>query len=372
MLIGHVSDERFVALADVLLEFASGPTSVEARSRATGSVHAELAPGDYTVTLQKPGFGSKRTMLTIPPVARSGAEPASFRLLSDGLLGYVWPKWVRAGQPAEFRVHSVEAYHLELFRYGLTKDRIRSLGWFDEHGPRAVMQITPDGDYSQTGVAWNQTGYTSKVHAQRVLAPERAGLYYFHASTKSGAFFSFPWIVAPAQPRCPVAVLLSNINGNAYNNFGGRSNYINPACLPGRPTVNARQDLSRYTETNHRVYDRDDYAPLSFERPEPFQQIDAHEQATDPIEGRNACHLAPAEWRLLAWLEREGLDADVYAESQLHAGELRLDDYRVLVLGPHPEYWTRQMYDHVKRWVFERGGRLIYLGGNGLNCEVEM
>ena len=25
----------------------------------------------------------------------------------------------------------------------------------------------------------------------------------------------------------------------------------------------------------------------------------------------------------------------------------------------------------MKEWVFERGGRLIYLGGNGLNCEVE-
>ena len=29
------------------------------------------------------------------------------------------------------------------------------------------------------------------------------------------------------------------------------------------------------------------------------------------------------------------------------------------------------MYDRVKKWVFEDGGRLMYLGGNGLNCEVE-
>jgi hypothetical protein len=29
------------------------------------------------------------------------------------------------------------------------------------------------------------------------------------------------------------------------------------------------------------------------------------------------------------------------------------------------------MYYAVKKWVFERGGRLIYLGGNGLNCDVE-
>jgi hypothetical protein len=29
------------------------------------------------------------------------------------------------------------------------------------------------------------------------------------------------------------------------------------------------------------------------------------------------------------------------------------------------------MYERVKAWVHARGGRLMYLGGNGLNCEVE-
>jgi hypothetical protein len=29
------------------------------------------------------------------------------------------------------------------------------------------------------------------------------------------------------------------------------------------------------------------------------------------------------------------------------------------------------MYRRVKRWVFEEGGRLMYLGGNGINCAVE-
>ena len=69
-------------------------------------------------------------------------------------------------------------------------------------------------------------------------------------------------------------------------------------------------------------------------------------------------------------MEREGFAYDLYAETQLHAGLLDLDAYRVLVISTHPEYWSREMYAAVKRWVFERGGRLVYLGGNGLNCEV--
>ncbi|HQU44335.1 MAG TPA: hypothetical protein PK867_16060, partial [Pirellulales bacterium] len=118
-------------------------------------------------------------------------------------------------------------------------------------------------------------------------------------------------------------------------------------------------------------YDTDEYDPLSFDRPEPINSIAAGEQPTDPIEGRAACHLAAAEWRLLAWLEREGVDYDFYAETQFHFDQLDLADYRVLVLSTHPEYWSRKMYDRLKRWVNDEGGKLVYLGGNGLNCEVE-
>ncbi len=367
ILVGYVSDERYVALSDVSLEFQRAGQSVAVRSRATGSVYAPIEPGVWRVTLAKQGYGSKSVELTVDP-----AKPYQFRLLTDRLYGYAWPKCVRGGEQAEFRVNSVEAYKLELWRYGATKELIRTVGWFDEHGPRATMQITPDGDYTQTGVEWNKVGYNNiPVHRQFETAPERSGLYYFHARTKGGEFFSFPWIVAPRQPQAKIAVLASNINWNCYNSFGGRSNYIHATEFPPTPTVNARQDLYRYTDPDHVFYDRQDYAPLSFDRPEPFNHIDEHEQITHPIEGRQACHLAAAEWRLYGWLEREGIPFDLYAETQLHDDTLRLDDYQLLIIHTHPEYWSRKMYLALKDWVFGRGGKLMYLGGNGLNCEVE-
>lgn len=368
MLIAYVSDERYVALPAVLLELEGEAASFEARSRATGAVHVEVPSGNYKVTIQKPGFGAKSVHLQI----NEGREPYQLRLLADGLLGYAWPKCLKVGEKSEFRVHSVEPYHLSLWRYGIRKQLIREIGWFDEHGPRATMQITPDGDYTQTGVQWNKHGYANPLLHQYVTAPERSGLYYFHARTKSGSKFSFPWIVAPSRPREPVAVLASNITWNAYNNFGGRSNYINPDRLPTRPTVNARLELKRYTDPENVTYDTEDYAPLSFDRPEPINHIDAQTEINDPIEGRAACHIAPAEWRLLGWLEREYFAYDYYAETQLHDESLDLDAYKVLILSTHPEYWTRTMYDRVKSWVNERGGRLMYLGGNGLNCEAEL
>ncbi|HEY0983024.1 N,N-dimethylformamidase beta subunit family domain-containing protein [Schlesneria sp.] len=372
MLIGYVSDERYVALADVLLEFQSGGQTRDiVRSTPRGAVVANLEPGEYVVTLVKEGYGSKHSRMTV-----DSRRPHHFRLLSDGILGYVWPRSVQTGGRSEFRVHATEPYRLSLWRYGWKREFVKLLGWFDEHGPRAVMQILPDGDFTQTGVGWNRVGYGNNAHhTQFVVGPEKSGLYYLHAKgERTGEFFSFPWVVAPAQLTAPIAILASTNTWLAYNNFGGRSNYINAHQLPDAPVVNARQDLIRYTHAgsfNVWGFQDHEYLPLSFERPEIGNVVREHEEVTDPIEGRLTCGMAPAEWRLLGWMEREGFEYDYYSEWQLHNGDLDLDSYKILMISVHPEYWSKQMYQKVKDWVWNRGGKLIYLGGNGLNCEVE-
>jgi hypothetical protein len=373
--VAFVSDENYVALAGVFVEFQSletGEVSV-CSSSARGALYSPLASGRYRITLAKDGYGSKWVERDIET-----GEPLQLRLLTDGLLGYMWPKWVRAGEHSEIRLHSIEQCQLTLWRYGVQKEYVRMISWFDEHGPRSVMQITPDEDFTQSGVAWNKHGYPTPHVQQRIEAPARSGLYYLWARTPSERVFSFPWIVAPAQPKSRLAVLASTNTWNAYNNFGGRSNYINPGGLPATPTVNARLDLDRYTQTDSvwRIHDRE-FKPLSFDRPEPHNHIFdnspwSSSHITDPIGGRMQCGQAPAEWRLLGWLEREGLEYDYYAEAHLHDGTLPLNAYKVLVLSVHPEYWTREMYFKVKQWVLEQGGRLMYLGGNGLNCEVTL
>src|ERR1700716_271712 len=141
MLIGYVSDEYYAALPDVLCELrpASGPPAL-ARSWPSGAVHADVPPGPCEVCLSLRGYGSKRVQVDVNP-----AVPASLRLLSDRLLGYAWPKWCGGGDQVEFRVHTVEPYKLTLWRYGLHKEFVRNVGWFDNHGPRACMQTLPDG-----------------------------------------------------------------------------------------------------------------------------------------------------------------------------------------------------------------------------------
>jgi len=374
-ILAFVSDENYLALVDVRAEFESHADSSMSilSSSPQGAFYGDLPPGSYRVTLSKPGYGAKRVECQM-----GAGDPYQFRLLSDSLLGFMWPKWVRSGEKSEIRAHSPEQFQLTLWRYGLKKELVRMLSWFDEHGPRATVQITPDGDYSQTGVDWNRHGYPSPHIQQFVTAPERSGLYYLWARTPSGKTFSFPWVVAPKQPTAKMAVLASTNTWNAYNNFGGRSNYINPGGLPASPTVNARQDLSRYA-TAASVWSIPDkeFKPLSFERPEIGNDIFdnspwSDSSIEDPIQGRVQCGQAPGEWRLLGWLEREGFAYDFYADAQLHDGTLPLDAYKILIISVHPEYWTREMFRRVQTWIREKGGRLMYLGGNGVNCEVNL
>jgi hypothetical protein len=80
----------------------------------------------------------------------------------------------------------MESFRLTLWRYGREKEFVKLLGWHDEHGPQAMRQILPDGDFTQTGAGWNRTGFTNPHISQMAVAPERSGLYYFHAETESG------------------------------------------------------------------------------------------------------------------------------------------------------------------------------------------
>ncbi|MCC6587194.1 MAG: carboxypeptidase regulatory-like domain-containing protein [Bryobacterales bacterium] len=357
----------YLALPDVSAEFQNEQTGEVTilRSSPRGIFYGGLAGGRYRVTLARQGFGAKTAYVEI-----GGGKPVQFRLLADGLIGYMWPKWSRSGETSEYRVHAVEQYQLTLWRYGLKKEFVEMIAWIDEHGPQANRQILPDEDFTERGVRWNMDGYPA---APVIVAPERSGLYYLWARTPSGKSFSFPWVVAPAKPSAPIAVLASTNTWNAYNNFGGRSNYINSDRLPDAPIVHARQDLDRYQKPKaFGVWAPKDeaYPPLSFDRPEPHNHLFDDPQVTDPVQGRVQCGQAPAEWRLYGWLEREGFKYDLYAEAQLHDGTLPLDAYKVAILAVHPEYWSREMYFRLKAWVFERGGRLMYLGGNGLNCEV--
>jgi hypothetical protein len=367
MHIGYVSDEWYQAVPGARVEIRKNGTRIATtESGPTGAVEADVQPREYEITVSKDEFGTKRRSVD---VVAGGSH--RFRLLSNDPLGYVWPKWTRAGGSGTCYLHTPEEAKLSLWRYGAEREHVEQVTWYDDHGPRTGLQRTPDGDYTETGVGWDEYGGSTGALEVEVEAPEESGLYLFHLETKSGDFFAFPWVIAPAEPTADLAVLVSTNTWNAYNPFGGRGNYACPEGLPERPFVEPRHEMDRYTVGSSWEKPNHEYRPISFRRPCTFTSIPRDESPTDPIEGKEESHTTSAEWRLLAWLEREGYDYDLYADHHLHDGTLDLDAYRGFVVHTHPEYWSREMYQKTKTWVFDRGGTLVYLGGNGLNAEVE-
>jgi N,N-dimethylformamidase len=73
---------------------------------------------------------------------------------------------------------------------------------------------------------------------------------------------------------------------------------------------------------------------------------------------------------LIDWLEAEGIDYEVISDHDLHAlGPSLLAPYRVVMTGSHPEYFTLEMLQALEAHL-GAGGRLMYMGGNGLYWRV--
>lgn len=77
-----------------------------------------------------------------------------------------------------------------------------------------------------------------------------------------------------------------------------------------------------------------------------------------------------ADTHITAWLDATDQAFDVLTDEDLHRhGSDALSGYRAVITGTHPEYYSTQMRDGLEGWL-GRGGRLMYMGGNGFYWRV--
>ena len=76
-----------------------------------------------------------------------------------------------------------------------------------------------------------------------------------------------------------------------------------------------------------------------------------------------------ADTHVIDWLEASGFAYDVVTDEDLHAeGHELLANYRTVMTGSHPEYWTEQMRAALVTYT-RQGGRLAY-PGNGFYWRI--
>ena len=350
---------------------ADGKISHWATSDELGWVDLAPAGDAETTTFTCAGFVTK---------SLRGALPSTVRLLEDRTVAYQDRLEWYPGEKVDVRVHSSTPYRATLRRHGFELETVSELGDFE-----AAEQVVPDLRFVADGLDW------PAAFSYTLPSDSRSGIYsvaLWPSAEQRTALFAVPFVVSAAnlspQERAPLLVLASTNNWIAYNTWGGRSRYRNyekgassdfleerslslsirqrlMAKVPPRAASAVRRALGRQPVSQAWMHD-----PLSVARPFPHCALE--------LDGPFAPftnHLAAGEWRMLAWLERQGYRYDVVTGRDLHRQPDLLRHYRGLVLSTHCEYWSAEMYDAVRISHFQQGLWIVNCSGNSMYRQVE-
>lgn len=229
--------------------------------------------------------------------------------------GYCWPLSAAPGETIDFMVSAEQSVEMSVNRHTSMSADVDATA-MEDLDAQTVLQAVPPRPW-RVGCGWTKT-------TQVVIPPSwRSGLYSASFVDEDSASSVISFVVKPApSDRSQVAVLANVNTWLAYNAWGGQSKYTG-------------------------------LARTSFLRPNPG--------AAPESDG----HLTRGELWILGWLEQAGYRPDLYTDIDFHNDSLDPAQYRCLVVGTHPEYWTTQMYDNLLGYL-AAGGSLAYLGGNGL------
>ena len=359
-----------VAKVAITLESVYGKTLEQTSTDSQGAYTLTELPDRGYITFSHPDYTDKT-------VALSQLKSIT-RLLGNHIVGYQNRLGYLPGDTVQAKVHSTEVFSATLYRHGEKKERL----WQSKAISPHVQQV-PDSYFVSTGLDW-KTAISYQI-------PERAepGIYSLMLRAKSGKKppFAIPMVVSTppvkrGDSKC--LVLCSTNNWQTYNIWGGRSRYRNfeqdftddfmsntgivaelsskvGDLLPNVVTSGINRFLGREKNDPDWVF-----KPLSIRRPHTNCALE-----NDDLYSPFTSHLANGEWRVLAWLERQGIPFDIATGWELHKNPDLLRHYDAIVLSTHSEYWSQAMFEGLKKYHRQRGLWLINLSGNSIYREVD-
>ncbi len=182
------------------------------------------------------------------------------------------------------------------------------------------------------------------------------------------SFFVVPPRNAPKGSRPRLAFLAPTCSYIAYANHAEHITARGVEMLMNRMVHFGHADLYMYDhpELGGSLYDTHaDGSGVAFSsRLRPVLNFSARYHSWLGGHG-SALYQYNADTQLFDWLAEKGFAYDVITDEDLHADGLgAIENYDVILTGTHPEYHSTAMWDAMKAWI-DRGGRLMYMGGNG-------
>ena len=187
-----------------------------------------------------------------------------------------------------------------------------------------------------------------------------SGAYIIHLEQVGDAetCYRVPLILKPTS-HVDVAVIASTNTWEAYNPFGGISNYVDrvsPWPLSWLQKLLKLLNLQASCGDRHRFPS----VPLATHRPNDAIDEDMRNLDACPID--DFSHLLRAEWSLLRHLENRGVSYGLFSDRDL-AFEPLLTSSKLLIFNTHSEYWSQEMIGRLQAFL-EAGGHALFVSGN--------
>ena len=334
--------------------------------RAKGRV---LADGLYNGKIDSPRLASRALDRLEIERLRNEAVPAA---LAPSVLGaWDFSRDITSVRITDRSAHRFDGAIVNLPARGMTGWNFtgREMCW--RHAPEEYGAIHfHDDDLYDAG--WEVD------FAWTVPARQKSGVYA--ARLRAGDSEEYvPFVVLPAPGRAArIAFLLPTVEYMAYANEHMAFDGALAELLTGQlPTLTPNQlFLNEHREYGASLYDShsDGSGVCYSSRLRPILNMRPKVETPWACAGEDATNAREfiLDMYVVDWLEHFGFAHDVITDEDLHReGADLLAPYAVLITGGHPEYYSKAMRDAVHGFT-QRGGRLMYLGGNGFYWRVAM
>jgi len=350
------SGARIAATARIVPRVEPG-TPLRMAAHEAGRDGDRLATaGHYNGKLEAPRF-ARRALAEAEIEALAGDPP-------PGLAADIVGAWDFAREIPTDRILDISGNGLEGRAINLPARAMKgsrwtgeTLRWFDRPDHYAAIHFHDD-DLHDAG--W------SPDFEVPITPAMKSGVHAVRLATANGGEAFVTFFVRPplGTATAPVAFLASTATYMAYaNSHHGWEDPLSEICYgaalelgPTELFLNSRPDYGRSTYDRH----RDGSGVCYSSRLRPILN-------TRP---KHSLWNFGADLHIVDWLEATGQPYDVITDEDLHRDGLALlAPYKCIVTGTHPEYHSAAQLGAVEAYL-ARGGRLIYLGGNGFYWRI--